>query len=1047
MFLKFFKDISKSDVSAAGGKGASLGEMTRAGIPVPPGFVVLADAFEQFLTETDLNIEIDSILHTVKHEQMHTVENASEKIQALILEAKMPKDIAKDIGKSFKKLGAKYVAVRSSATAEDSATAAWAGQLDSFLNTTEEKLLENVQKCWASLFTPRAIFYRFEKGLHTQKISVAVVVQKMVESEVSGIAFSVHPVTQDYNQLIIEAALGLGEAIVSGQITPDSYVVEKEPRRIVDKNIVTQNKSLIRANGEIGNEWVAVPKEKGEKQVLTDEQILQLSELVLKIEKHYEFPVDIEWAYEKGKFYIVQSRPITTLSNVKIEKVSKLIFEKSITRDWPLFIVEMLHEGFTKEFNKQFNWSYAEVLFDIYVDHLDIYRAPIEHIEKMRAFILAELDKNQNFISKYSKELFKHYKNFLGTVDTVDKSILSRLSDKELAKLLKNFIDAHTKLEPTFVINFWFPIQMENHSENKRWEKEISVAAKTRAETEKVGPEGDRVARQLAQEISKRMFKKEAYAKFISLGEAYNFLIKGIVPNEKEIQKRMKGFVYGARGIQFMSVAQYAVLEGLSIKGAENKDTNIIKGVTAYAGYAKGKVRVIISKSKIGAVRDGEVLVTAMTTPEFMPALKKAIAFVTDEGGITSHAAIVSRELKKPCVIGTKIATQVLKDGDLVEVDANEGVVRVLKRQDSQAPAFDKKDFIFSFESQGSIFLFEDLILSYYSNWEVLVLWKNYILRVFAHKDSVAKLNKIGSSFTAKALQKSTNSIKKTVDDMEQELSVYQGKKIFSKEDAIYMFKKLADICREYRYFDIHYSDGMWASISKNSQAKKNVKLIENYKNEIRERLNMPFIDSNGWLMTLIKKLSKQFKISTEMFSWYTESEVLCLFENKKVTEFEIEERKKAYAFYVDKDCRRFLYTGEVALKLWDTFAPDTKKEEGILKGTIAHGLGRKIRGIVRIISRDFSNPQVLKNAIDKMQRGDILVSATTDPDFMDGLKKAGAIVTDVGGMLSHAAISARELDTPCIIGTRVATKILRDGDLVEVDANEGVVRILKKNK
>ncbi len=227
--LRDFKKLNKNDISIAGGKGASLGEMTQAGIPVPPGFVILAVAFEKFLEETDLNVEIDSLLDSVNHKKIHTVENASEKINALILGAEIPKDIADEIQKFFKDLNTKYVAVRSSATAEDSASAAWAGQLDSYLNTTEENLLENVKKCWASLFTPRAIFYRFEKNLHKQKISVAVIVQKMVESEVSGIAFSVHPVTEDHNQLIIEAGFGLGEAIVSGQITPDSYVVEKNP--------------------------------------------------------------------------------------------------------------------------------------------------------------------------------------------------------------------------------------------------------------------------------------------------------------------------------------------------------------------------------------------------------------------------------------------------------------------------------------------------------------------------------------------------------------------------------------------------------------------------------------------------------------------------------------------------------------------------------------------------------------------------------------------------------------------------------------------------
>ena len=162
MFIKTFKQINKNDASIAGGKGASLGEMTQAGTPIPPGFVVLSDAFDKFLKETDLNVEIDLILDNVNYKEIYTIDDASEKIKALILNAEMPKIISNEIKKSFKQLKAKYVAVRSSATAEDSSSAAWAGQLESYLNTTEKNLLENVKKCWASLFSPRAIFYRFD---------------------------------------------------------------------------------------------------------------------------------------------------------------------------------------------------------------------------------------------------------------------------------------------------------------------------------------------------------------------------------------------------------------------------------------------------------------------------------------------------------------------------------------------------------------------------------------------------------------------------------------------------------------------------------------------------------------------------------------------------------------------------------------------------------------------------------------------------------------------------------------------------------------------
>ena len=311
-FIKFFSGITKKDVDIAGGKGASLGEMTNAKIPVPPGFVILSNAFEYFLKENNLHLKIQTILKKVNHEDIKKVEKASKEIETMILAGKIPKDLLVEIKDSFKKLDSKYVAVRSSATAEDGAANAWAGQLDSFLNTTSKILELNIKKCFASLFTPRAIFYRFEKELNESFISLAVVVQKMVNSEKAGVAFSVHPVTEDRNQIIIEGSWGLGEAIVSGQVTPDGYVVAKNSKDILDINIATKSRGLFRKeNG--GNVWKKIPNKKAEMECLNNKEILKLSEIIIQIEKHYGFPCDIEWAYEKGKFYITQSRPITTL--------------------------------------------------------------------------------------------------------------------------------------------------------------------------------------------------------------------------------------------------------------------------------------------------------------------------------------------------------------------------------------------------------------------------------------------------------------------------------------------------------------------------------------------------------------------------------------------------------------------------------------------------------------------------------------------------------------------------------------------------------------
>ena len=330
--IRNFTKLGKNDVGIAGGKGASLGEMLQAGIPVPPGFVVLADSFEKFLGENEISADVDSILGKVNHKDTNSVDGASAEIQSIILNANFPKDIEIKVLENFKELDAEYVAVRSSATAEDGSSASWAGELESYLNTTKENLLENIKKCWASLFTPRAIFYRIEKNMHKDKVSVAVVVQKMIQSEISGVCFTVHPVTEDKNQMVIEAGFGLGEAIVGGIITPDNYVVDKTDLLIIDVYISEQSIQIVRDKrntpgasdpvhpGGEGtsrrtiNKELPVPAKKREIQKLSGQKIVELAKICLKIEKHYGFPCDIEWAYEKGTFYIVQSRPITTLS-------------------------------------------------------------------------------------------------------------------------------------------------------------------------------------------------------------------------------------------------------------------------------------------------------------------------------------------------------------------------------------------------------------------------------------------------------------------------------------------------------------------------------------------------------------------------------------------------------------------------------------------------------------------------------------------------------------------------------------------------------------
>ncbi len=332
-FIKNLNQLNKSNVHTAGGKGANLGELVKIEMPVPEGFVLLASAFERFLEKTDIDVEIEAMWRKINIKDIESVEENSEIVRALILKAKIPKDLEKEIVENYYKLsnlvpmlrsiGTRkknfFVAVRSSATAEDSKIDAWAGQLETYLNTTKENLGENIKKCWASLYGPRALFYRVKRGLRRKKVSVAVVVQGMVQSEVSGVCFTTHPVTKDKNQMIIEACWGLGEALVSGKITPDSYVVDERNFKILDINLNSQERMIIR--DKKGTKTTIVPKSKVNKQKLPKNQIIELAKLCQKIEAHYKDPQDIEWAFgkaqakalNKNKFYITQSRPITTL--------------------------------------------------------------------------------------------------------------------------------------------------------------------------------------------------------------------------------------------------------------------------------------------------------------------------------------------------------------------------------------------------------------------------------------------------------------------------------------------------------------------------------------------------------------------------------------------------------------------------------------------------------------------------------------------------------------------------------------------------------------
>ena len=1149
IFIKGLKNLSKNDVLAAGGKGASLGEMTRAGIPVPPGFVVLSSAFESFLSQ-GIRTKIKAVLDKVVHTDVKGVETASKTIQALILSTPVPKEISIAILNAFKHLRATCVAVRSSATSEDSASAAWAGQLDSYLNTTEKELFMNVRKCWASLFTPRAIFYRFEQKLQKKEVSVAVVVQKIVESEAAGVAFSVHPVTQDRNQMIIEAGFGLGESLVSGQITPDNYVVDKKSFRIIDKTVNTQTKGMYRSAK--GNEWKQLGK-KGTLQKISNEQIITLSTIVAKIEQHYGFPVDVEWALEKNKFYIVQSRPITTLTQtipsgreeIKIEpskkfpcvetypekpdiadKYEKYIcandkwYPKGIKTHLLLMIpqgfaaaagVSAVHNigfrlGFATYEDQYMKWSY---------DPRDFYEIGKDLIQKNKAdpawiqeyvssfwreseeFILKASNVYWNYASKDKSDIKRKFTDIVNSavraqaygyitevftltenywVNKYVKELAPDLNEAEITALLhpstssfvkvfqQKLLSAQDEADFKSILKDYYWVKGSYYTMPILTLKDLKKEKKdTKSSHEKLPDKKMLIQKSLHPEELLRFvemvekciaMQDERKANVLRLNYALQklaTLIHGI--NQKYSVDDLLSFtpreiILLLEGRPMMNMADLInkrnkrsvwifTNEGYCITSDQvyiNKylslfDTPLankeIKGYAASPGRAKGIVKIVLSEKDFWKIENGDILVTSMTRPEFMPVLHKAAAFLTDEGGITSHAAIVSREMRKPCIIGTKIATQVLKDGDLVEVDANTGIVRILKKRDEEHSI---QNFTKLFTRDFSMIALEIAAISESSDdkpWHPgKIPYRPLNLIERSDGTSTYWYNEKGLDWTkstlASAVKKDGQFIAKVEREVRSAVAFFKPRynKFLSRNELL----QCIDVfLRAYPWIE-----AMWWMKSMNAQeiGKDHGKILK-----LRAETETLSADTDIVIRKSLEKLYPKLGSLSSMISLDE------LRKNKVPANSVLQKRLDGFVLVDGKLTMQSLT--EVAKKLTLTIESESIETNATtLNGQTAYP--GKVRGTVcRVMGHgDFG----------KIKSGQILVSPMTMVDFLPEIKKASAIITNEGGVTCHAAIVSRELKIPCVIGTKFATQVLKDGDEVEVNANSGIITILNTN-
>jgi phosphohistidine swiveling domain-containing protein len=676
-FTHRLEELNASCVALAGGKGASLGELTRCGVPVPRGFVVASDAFTAFLEATGRRRQVESVIERLDAGALR-LDAATAEIAALLAAAPVPGEVVADIERAAGELGAPSVSVRSSATCEDGGACAWAGQLETYLNVPPRLIVARVRDCWLSLFTPRALAYGAAHGYGAASFSVAVVVQEMVASEVSGIAFSVHPVTQEPNILLIEACLGLGEAIVSGQVIPDQYVVERGSRAILERAVGCQRQGLFADAAAPGPAWRELG-EAGSRPKLSDEQVRRYAAIVESIQDHYGYPVDTEWALAEGEFRVLQARPITTLA----EEYAESIIDPG--DDWHPLVRRPMS---LLEASIWSHWSdsrHAEKRMGIEADRaLSIQ----DDAGLANDFITtAAMQAGQQHVA----EMFRRDRRAMIELLERGHAIYDRAQARlergagfgDLDAAVDFFCDVaqHTTVFPAWVL--W------------AYEREGIDDAQVRSLAEGLRAHTlyPAIERKIIDPMAADMTRAAGFTAPEQAAEVTTWSELRGGPVDRDLLEWRLAAVRAGRRFVFQSIDGDDQVRFVSQSGyllmrlarqrqlAPRDDATELAGQAAWPGVCRARARVVLAPDEVGqSIEEGEVLVSIQSSPALMPLLRHCGAIVTDDGGIACHAAIIARELRKPTLIGTGRATSTIRTGDLVEVDAYAQVVRILER-------------------------------------------------------------------------------------------------------------------------------------------------------------------------------------------------------------------------------------------------------------------------------------------------------------------------------------------------------------------------------
>ncbi len=673
-------ELDSSCVAEAGGKGASLGELMRAKAPVPPGFVISCAAFEELLSAGGLKqIVIDSI-QSMNAGQTGLAE-ASLEIQSRMREVEVPLGIVEAVNEAALQFGSHRVSVRSSAACEDSATSAWAGQLETFLNVSPEDIIENVRNCWCSMFSESALAYGATHGYGSGEIVVAVVVQEMVASDISGIGFSVHPVTQEPGIQLIEACLGLGEAIVSGRIVPDQYVVERGSNQILESIIGNQKEGLFIGDGNLKADWKLL-EAAGTKQKISNQQISEYAEILSRLEDHFGHPVDTEWAIQDGAFQVLQARPITTLAD---EYTQSFIDESQewqfvVRRPFSLLPGSILPYWLdAKHADKTLGTHLNELLLiqdDTGMANIFYAKKSVESYLEHIGHLIQDNRKHLIEILNHGLDLYEHVQ------EKIDQGAEGFDSLQDVEDFFAE-VAQHTTVFPAWILIYIEKFEIDAPEVQALAEKIRTHTLYPEIERKLIEPLGIQIAKTLG-------FASPERACDLML---WSELKNGLVTLEL-LETRFKAIQSGARFV-VQNIAGEEELHLVSQTGylltrlakdrkiqTEN-ESHQLSGQVAWPGIFRGRAHVVLSIDAVGqTMEEDEILVSIQSSPALMPLLERCGAIVTDEGGIACHAAIIARELRKPTLIGTQLATSKIKTGDLIEVDTYAQVVRILEQNE-----------------------------------------------------------------------------------------------------------------------------------------------------------------------------------------------------------------------------------------------------------------------------------------------------------------------------------------------------------------------------